>query len=301
MEKLKVLFRFKKTGRVKAIGIVKWGKTQKNWLLEPKSEKWAKRRILLKKRKASKKMLAKKRRKRLIRAPASHKTSRSQPPGVKPKEIQSKASQSSEFLTPKFWRNVTLKELKEKLKGIENINKIRSKNNETMLHFLVKYGQYSEMVGLLIKAGVDYKVKDTSYKGKALHYAGIRKDKVLEFTKEILKHDSNLNEHENGTVLQWALYGRAPIEVIKLLLEKGADPHFQHEKGYYSLISASAPNRYSKENFIDPEVIKLLLDYGVDITVKNAEGKTAYDFMKENEDFKKTEIFKKISLQFQNK
>ena len=157
-----------------------------------------------------------------------------------------------------------------------------------MLYFLVKYGQDPKMVSLLIKAGVDYKVKNTSYKGKALHYAVIRKDKALEFTKEILKHDTNLHDHEERTaVLLWALYSRAPIEVIKLLLEKGADPHFQNKNGYYSLISASAPNLYSKESFIDPEVIKFLLDYGADITVKNFKGKTAYDFMKENEDFKK--------------
>ena len=111
--KAKGLIQIQKTGRVKAIGIVKWGKTQKNWLLEPKSEKWAKRRILLKKRKAYRKMLAQKRRKSL-RAPASNKTSQSQPPEVKLKEIQAKAAQVSEFLTKKFWRNVTLKELKEK-------------------------------------------------------------------------------------------------------------------------------------------------------------------------------------------
>ena len=207
----------------------------------------------------------------------------------------------SEFLTENFWRNVTPKGLKEKLKSVKNINKIKTKDNQNMLCFLVRYGKYPEMVSLLINAGVDYSIKSSVDGGKALHYAVIRKEKTLEFTKEILKYDTNVNEHKGkGTALIWALYWRAPIELIKLLLEKGADPHFQMENGSHSLIAASTPNRFTGEDFINPEVIKLLLNYKVDITMKNSERKIVYDFMKENKDFKKTELFKKIPAQFQN-
>ncbi|MCZ0933093.1 MAG: ankyrin repeat domain-containing protein [Oligoflexia bacterium] len=45
-------------------------------------------------------------------------------------------------------------------------------------------------------------------------------------------------------------------------------------------------------------MIQLLLNHNADITVKNAGGKTAFDYMKENEEFKKTELFKKLSAQF---
>ena len=222
------------------------------------------------------------------------------------KDVELDSTQVSELLTEEFWRNVTPKELKEKLKSIKNINKIRSKDNKNVLHFLIEYGQYPEMVNLLIKAGVDYRLKSNSViRGKALHYAVIRRNKALEFTKEILKYDTNINElggssGREATCLMWALYLRAPIEVIKLLLEKGADPHLRSEEGSHSLLAASIPN-YEGNSFIDPKVIKLLLDYNVDITVKNSEGKTAYDFMKENEEFKKTALFQKISIPFQNR
>ena len=66
----KGLIQIQKTGQLKAIGTVKLGKVQKNWLLEPKSKRWAKKiqkSALLKKRKAYKKRLAKKKRQRRLR------------------------------------------------------------------------------------------------------------------------------------------------------------------------------------------------------------------------------------------
>ena len=89
--------------------------------------------------------------------------------------------------------------------------------------------------------------------------------------------------------------------MIKLLLERGANPHFQmRKKKSHVLIAASMPNLRNGDRFIDPEVIQLLLDHKVDITVKRSDGKGAYDFMKENEEFKKTDLFKNISKKFES-
>ena len=66
----KGLIQIQKTGQLKAIGTVKLGKVQKNWLLEPKSKRWARKiqkKAFLKKRKAYRKMLAKKKRQRRLR------------------------------------------------------------------------------------------------------------------------------------------------------------------------------------------------------------------------------------------
>ena len=211
-------------------------------------------------------------------------------------------SQIPEHLTEEFWKNVTPDQLKKKLQTIANINEIRPDNGKNMLHLLVLNGKHPEMVSLLIDKGVNYKLKDI-HKSTAFHYAIIRQEKPLEFIKEFLKYNININEpggEQSATTLTWAVYFRAPIEVIKLLLKQGAEPHFQNKNGNHALIAASKLNRYNGNRFINPEVIQLLLDYKADIKIKNHKGKTAYDYMKENKEFKKTELFKKISQQFQS-
>ena len=212
-----------------------------------------------------------------------------------------KITQMPEHLTEEFWWVVTPDRLKEKLKNIKNVNEVRPDNERSMLHLLVKYGQYPEMIGLLISAGVDYTLRTGKWRGKALHYAVVREENPLLWTKEMLKYDPNINDPaDTSSPLLWAAYNRAPSSVIKLLLEKGVDPHFQHEKsGGNAVMAACSPNTLKGVSFIDPETIQLFLDYKVDIKVKDKEGKTAFDYMKENEEFIKTDLFKKLATQFQ--
>ena len=210
-------------------------------------------------------------------------------------------NQIPEHLTKEFWTRITPEQLEKKLQNIENINEVRSDNKKSMLHFLAIHGKYPEMISLLIDKGANYKSEDIEMV-KALHYAVIRKEKALEFTKELLKYEANVDEHggrSRATPLLWATYFRASIELIKFLLEQGADPHFRtNTTGNHALLTASAPNNQLGTHFIDPQVIQLLLKYKIDIKIKNSKGKTAYDFMKENKEFRKTDIFKKISRQF---
>ena len=220
-----------------------------------------------------------------------------------------KFSQIPEHLTPGFWRYVSSEQLKEKLKKIDNVNEVRPDSKQSMLHLLVLHGKSPEMIDILIKAGVDYNLKDEYYNenineivyAKALHYASLRKENTLEWFKAILKYDTEINAVGwKASLLNWAVHQRNSIEVIKFLLEKGADPSLiENLSGGTALINASEPNLYRNLSFIDPEVIQLLLDYKVDIRVKNKEGLTAYDYMRRNEEFTKTEVFKRISAHFQ--
>ena len=96
-----------------------------------------------------------------------------------------------------------------------------------------------------------------------------------------------------------ALYGKYP-ELVGILISAGADPDF---KGAAStpLIEASRPNERHNIFSIDPQVIQLLLDYKADITrkeIRRNSNKTAYDYMKENPEFVKTEMFKQVSKRF---
>ena len=203
--------------------------------------------------------------------------------------------QIPEYLSMGFWDSVTPGQLKEKLQTIKNINEVRLGDGKSMLHLLAIYGKYPEMVSLLIDKGIDYNLKDKIDDTKAFHYAVRRKQQTLEFTKEFAKYH---NIDEITITLRKACYWRAPAEVVKFLLEQGADPNFQSKKGTTPLIAATH-TAHSGNRFINPEVIQLLLDYKADINIRNSDGDFAYDLMKENEEFKKTELFKKISKKFQ--
>lgn len=224
------------------------------------------------------------------------------------------SEQTLQHLTPRYWKTVTPEQLKVKLKNIKNVNKTRSDNKQNMLHLLAIYGQYPEMVSLLINADVDYLIKDNDNDGDkvtALHYATIRKKKAFEFAREILKYGMNVDsaglvDDIEVTPLAYAIHFRSSVKLIQLLLDKGANPHFQLEDkwGHNAFMLAVVPNSKGV-SFIDPDVIQLLLSYGVEIMLKNKKGdflsykgQTVYDYMKENDEFIKTKVFKKISIQF---
>lgn len=159
-----------------------------------------------------------------------------------------------------FWQTVTLKQLKEKLKTIENINQVKLKNGGSMLHYLMisKNPKILDMITLLIEAGINYDMQDTQY---------------------------------GSTALVWACYFHAPLSSIKFLVEKGANPLINTTAGSTLLQVAVS----SENNKINPALIQYLLSLDFDVTKKDKEGKSALDYMKQNKEFRKTEIFKKIS------
>ena len=205
------------------------------------------------------------------------------------------------YLTERFWHTATPKKLKTKLKGITNINETHPGNKMSMLHLAVTYGKYPEMVALLLEAGLNYNLRAffRSPSGKikqpkALHYAMCRESQTLEFVSEILRYDTDIDatdtvEKRAASPLMWALYCRAPLAVIQLLLEKGADPLLKTTENGNMLMAASVS--HYRDNFIDPRVIQLLLDRKVSLIEKNISGKNACHFMKENKEFVKTAFY----------
>ena len=68
------------------------------------------------------------------------------------------------------------------------------------------------------------------------------------------------------------------FEVVKLLLENGADPNAHTNKCFTPLI-------YAAQWEVDIEIVKILLEYGADPTVKDeyGKGKTPLDIAKQND------------------
>ena len=207
--------------------------------------------------------------------------------------------QIPDYLDKTFWKTVTFEELKEKLKNIKNINEIHPTNKMNMLQLLVIYGQDLRMIDLLISSGIDDKFRSKS-RGTAFHYAVIREKGAYEWTKELFNYNYDINikgGRTDASPLVWAVHARAPLELIKFLLEKGANPNFQTTERGTALKAVSVPNKEKNIFSIDPKMVQLLLDYKADITIKDLKRKTAFDYMKENEEFTKIELFKKLSSQ----
>ncbi|MBR1604047.1 MAG: ankyrin repeat domain-containing protein, partial [Synergistaceae bacterium] len=60
-------------------------------------------------------------------------------------------------------------------------------------------------------------------------------------------------------------------EVIKLLIDAGADVNARNEDGKTALMAAA---RYNQ----NPEVIETLVDVGADVNARNEDGETARDY-----------------------
>jgi len=219
-------------------------------------------------------------------------------------ENQAKNTTFPIYLTPGFWEIITTQELESLLKQINDVNEVRSDNKQSMLHLLVQYGKNPDMVKRLISAGVDYNLEDKIAidngeieNRNALFYSIIRKNQAYEFSEPFLEHidvNASLNNDE-VTPLILASYFRQP-KIVQILLQKGANPNLTEKIfGWTSLMATIAPNEFGGSSYIDPKTIQLLLDYKADLTIKNKNGVTAFDLMKQNEEFKKTDLFKKIS------
>jgi ankyrin repeat protein len=79
--------------------------------------------------------------------------------------------------------------------------------------------------------------------------------------------DINLVYYDKTALMYASMKSPSSIEIVKLLLDRGADPNIQNEFGYTALI-------YSARNGII-ENVKLLLDRGADPNIQNEFCETA--------------------------
>ena len=87
-----------------------------------------------------------------------------------------------------------------------------------------------------------------------------------------------------GTPLTWAAACNDNSTVIKALIREGAEVNARGMGGMTPLMCAARENT-------SPTIIKILLDSGADGRLKSNEGKTAFDYAKENQAIRDSEVY----------
>jgi hypothetical protein len=124
---------------------------------------------------------------------------------------------------------------------------------------------------LLASCGSDAQTKKNGKEAPAvdIHTAVVSNN--IEALKQHIEAGTNINEKDpfggSSPLISAALFDKP--EMVKILLDAGADINFQNNDGSTALHTAAF--------FCRPEIVKTLIDKKADKTLKNKFGATAYD------------------------
>ncbi|CAG0886720.1 unnamed protein product [Darwinula stevensoni] len=147
---------------------------------------------------------------------------------------------------------------------------LRGVSRMTPLHLAAEDGA-SECVKLLLKAGSD--VHATNNRGRTpLHLAALAQSTESVLALVQAGSDPNSQDADKRTPLHAAIVkGARNFDNVRVLLEAKASPNMQDSFGYTPLHLA-ALNEYSS-------CVKMLLEYGADVTIKTNGGITALQYI----------------------
>jgi ankyrin repeat protein len=116
-------------------------------------------------------------------------------------------------------------------------------------------------------------IESASKKPKApeidIHSAVVSGNVIVMKQHVLAGTDLNLKDPFGGSspIISAALFGK--IEIVKILVDAGADVNFINNDGSTALHTAAF--------FCRPEIVKILQDNGIDKTIRNNMGSTAYE------------------------
>jgi uncharacterized protein len=135
----------------------------------------------------------------------------------------------------------------------------------------------------LLSKGADPN-KQTNENGAAV-LAGLCYVNQTECVRLLLAHGADPNrgrDESMETPLHHALAGKADIEVIRLLIQAGANPNAKTRPGIYSAnFYGSTPTRgetplHRAASFASIEIVRLLLQSGADRAIQDVHGETSH-------------------------
>jgi|JI10StandDraft_1071094.scaffolds.fasta_scaffold25972_3 ankyrin repeat protein len=169
-----------------------------------------------------------------------------------------------------------------------NINQTRLDSKTLLQHALEE--DNLEMAIFLLERGftLNIKTKDDTNPILSYHWLFFGDDRevkrALDLTLKMLKvfvaKGGNLNaENSTGSVLHHACFSNNNIEVIRFLLKNGASQSVNHIVREDTPLHRTIFHMTHKDSLV---VVKLLLENGADVNLKNGNGETALDVAKEN-------------------
>ena len=167
-----------------------------------------------------------------------------------------------------------------------NINQTRLDSKTLLQHALEE--DNLEMAIFLLERGftLNIKTKDDTNPILSYHWLFFGDDRevkrALDLTLKMLKvfvaKGGNLNaENSTGSVLHHACFSNNNIEVIRFLLKNGASQSINHIVREDIPLHRTIFHMTHKDSLV---VVKLLLENGADVKLKNGNGETALDVAK---------------------
>lgn len=174
-----------------------------------------------------------------------------------------------------------------KIKINPSIDKVNEKNESELL--IAVHNNDIEVAINLIDQGANVNLQDNISDSPYLYAGAQGRTEILERMLKYADIDfSVVNRYGGNTLIPAAEKGH--IDNVKLLVaDDRIDIDFQNNFGYTALIEAVALTDGS-EKFV--EIVKILVDAGADITLKDKSGKTALDYAREKSYEKMIEILK---------
>lgn len=135
-----------------------------------------------------------------------------------------------------------------------------------------------ETLRLLLQLGANPNEKDQH--GRTPLIKAVER-KRTKYVKLLFDYNTNPNEVDNKqrNALHYAVKSYCPLELFRLLLDNGVDVNKQDDKGNTPIMLAVKNVSDNPKHYID--VIKVLLEYDPDLTLKNNDNLSIFDIAKD--------------------
>lgn len=182
---------------------------------------------------------------------------------------------NANFLNPEWWKTAKPEDVEAEIKKGAAIN-ARDSDNKTPLIHAVRCTKNSEIIQKMIDYGADVNALD-GYGAPLLFdlfedddASGFWCDDILASMEILIKHGAKVDDDVLCSAVNFPYWNGDCYDIIKTLIEHGADVHYKTEDGTTLLMMAGEGYLYCFD-----DKAKALLDYGAEIDAKDSKGRTA--------------------------